>query len=135
MQSKAHAVVGAAFSAVLVTALWPAVEFSTAAALWIYGVGLSVLVDLDHFLVARLTVGDWRHLRRVLARPAAAVWDQAWIFPEEDLTELNRLLSHAVLGGALVTGTWTITPTLSAYTAVVLYVHVVADLLRDNEVL
>lgn len=133
MQSRAHAAIGAVVSAVLVAVLWSDVELATAGALWAYGVGLSVLVDLDHFLVTRLTGGDWRHLRKVLARPTAVLRDQSWIFPEEDLSKLNRLLSHAVLGGTLVAGTWVVAPTLAAFTALVLYAHVVADLLRDNE--
>lgn len=135
MQSRAHAAIGAVVSAALVAVLWPGADLAVAGALWGYGVALSVLIDLDHFVVARLAVGDWRHLRKVLARPAGVLWDQTWIFSEEALDELDRLLSHAVLGGALVAGTWALDPTLATYTAVVLYAHVLADLLRDNEVL
>lgn len=134
MQSRAHAVVGAVVSAPLVVTLWPFAEPPVVVGLWAYGVGLSVLVDLDHFVVARLSVGDWRHLRRVLARPTDVLWDQSWIFPEEDLLETQRLLSHALLGGAVVIGTWFLAPALALYSAVVLYAHVVADLLRDNGV-
>lgn len=135
MQSKAHAAIGAVVSAPLVAWLWPDAGLATGVALWACGVGLSVVVDLDHFLVARLVVGDWRHLRRVLARPTEVLWDQSWIFPEEDLLEVERLLSHALLGGALVAVAWAVAPSLAVYWSVVLYAHVLADLLRDNGLL
>lgn len=134
MQSRAHALLGAVASAALVPVLWPAAGPATATAVWGYGVALSVLVDLDHFLVTRLLVGDWRHLRRVLARPTAALWDQEWIFDDVELAA-PRLRSHAVLGGGLVAATWSLAPALGTFTALVLSVHVLADLLRDSGVL
>lgn len=135
MQSKAHAAIGAVVSAPLVVWLWPDAGLATRVALWACGVGLSVVVDLDHFLVARLVVGDWRHLRRVLAQPTDVLWDQSWIFPAEDFLVVERLLSHTLLGGALVAGAWSVSPTFAIYSAVVLYVHVLADLLRDTGLL
>lgn len=135
MQSKAHAAIGAVVSAPLVAWLWPDAGLATGLALWAYGAGLSVVVDVDHFLVSRLSTGDWRHLRRVLDRPTDVVWDQSWIFPDEDLLERQRLLSHALVGGVLVAGVWSLAPTLAVYSAIVLYVHVLADLLRDNRLL
>jgi hypothetical protein len=134
MESRAHAVIGAVASAVLVAALWPGRDLPTLGALFGYGLALSVFIDLDHFLVARLTVGDWRNVRRVLDRPMGLLGEQRWIFAEDELTELNRLLSHVVLGGALVAGTWTLSTTLGQFTALVLYVHLLADLLRDNRI-
>jgi hypothetical protein len=133
MQSRAHAAVGSVVSLALVAVYWPDAPLQVQAAAWTYGVALSVLIDLDHFLVTRVTVGDWRHARRVLANPLGAFGDQDWIFDDEDLTELNRLLSHAIIAGVLVPGTWLVAPALAAFTAVVLYAHVLADLLRDNE--
>lgn len=133
MESRAHAAVGAAVSFALIAVLWPDAGPVRISTLWTYGVALSVLVDLDHFVVARVVVGDWRHLRRVLANPTGALWGQAWIFEDFDSLELERLLSHALLGGALVAGLWVVTPRLATFTAVLLYVHVLADLLRDNE--
>lgn len=134
MDSREHAAIGAVASTALVAVLWPAGDLLTWGALFGYGVALSVFVDLDHFLVARLTVGDWRNVSRVLDRPMGLFGDQGWIFTEDELTELNRLLSHVVLGGALVAGTWGLSDTLGLFTALVLYVHVLADLLRDNRV-
>lgn len=133
MQSRAHAAIGAVVSLVPVLVLWPGAGLAAGAALWTYGVAVSVLVDLDHFLITRVRVGDWRHLRRVLANPAGALWDQAWIFDEDDLTGPDRLLTHALLGGALVAAWWPVAPPLSVFTALVIAVHVLADVLRDHE--
>jgi hypothetical protein len=132
MESRAHATVGAAVSAVLVAVNWPDAQLQFQAVAWTYGVALSVLVDLDHFLITRVRVGDWRHLRRVLANPLGVLGAQDWIFDDEDLTELNRLLTHAVLGGVLVAATWLVAPAFGVFTAVVLYAHVLADLVYDN---
>lgn len=133
MQSRAHAAVGAVVSTGLVVAASPD-STALATALWGYGVALNVLVDLDHFVVARLLVGDWRHLRRVLARPADVFREQGWIFHDLELAH-ERLLSHAVVGGALVAATWTLAPWLGRFTAIALYAHVLADLLREADLL
>jgi len=134
MESRAHAAAGAAVSFALVVVLWPTAGPEARTAIRTYGVAVSVLVDLDHFVVARVVVGDWRHLRRVLARPTGALWGQTWIFDDVDSMELERLSSHALVSGLLVAGLWPAAPTLATFTAAVLYVHVLADLLRDNEV-
>lgn len=135
MQSREHAVVGTVVSALLVASRLDTLSAPVAAALVGYGVALSVLVDLDHFVVTRLLVGDWRHLRRVLDRPADVFGDQEWIFEDVHDFVVERLLTHAVLGGALVGATAFVDGDLAVFTAVVLYAHVLADLLRDNELL
>lgn len=135
MQSREHAAVGAAVSALLVALQFDVLSVPVAAALVVYGVAVSVLVDLDHFVVTRLLVGDWRHFRRVLDRPTDVFGDQEWIFEDVHDFEVERLLSHALLGGVLVGGAALVDGGLAAFTAVVLYAHVLADLLRDNELL
>jgi hypothetical protein len=130
MYSREHALVGAA-----VAAAWrvPRVgDFAppVVAGLFVYGVGLSVLVDLDHFVVARLLTGDWRHLRRVLADPTAVLGDQDWIFPDLEL-ERERLLSHAVVSAVLIGGWWLLAPPVAAFSAALLGAHVLADVVRD----
>jgi hypothetical protein len=101
------------------------------ALLWLYVVGLGVGIDVDHFLVARLERGDWRNLRRCLADPSRVLLDQPSIFEAGDLWRDQRLLSHALVGGALVAALWPVADYWALATAAALYVHVVADLYHD----
>jgi len=97
---------------------------------WAAVVGVGI--DLDHLLVARLAGGDWSALRGLLRNPAAAVLDQDAIFAEDDLWARQRLLSHHVIGGVLVAVLVPVSAYLAAFTAFVLYAHVLADLVHDN---
>ena len=97
-----------------------------------YAVVLGVGVDFDHFLVARYNAGDWRALRACLADPRLAFVSQEEIFAPEEVGVLQRLLTHVVLAGvvvaALLAGGLV---DLAVLSAVVLYVHVLADLAWD----
>ncbi|MFC6837419.1 hypothetical protein [Halomarina ordinaria] len=132
MQSPEHAAVGAVVSAVALVPLVDAFSPPALAVLWGYGVALSVFVDLDHFLLARLLSGDWSHLRSTLRRGRGAFVDQAGTFRGLEM-ERRRHLSHHALGGVLVGGLALVSAPLAVFTAVVLYTHVLCDLLRDNE--
>lgn len=131
MESTEHLVAG-----IVPTVGWTAVyagDYSAAAliGLAVYGVALSVFVDLDHFLLARFRAGDWSHLRSVLASPRDAVRGQEWIFSDLVMYR-QRLASHAVIG-ALLVGLWyPFEPAVAALTALVLGVHVCCDVLRDG---
>lgn len=104
------------------------------AALAAYGLGLGVLIDCDHFVLARLRVGDWRHLRECLENPKRVFTDQENLFEGTGEMASLRILSHVILGGVL-TAVWSrVSRPVALLTAAVLYVHVLADLLRDNEV-
>ena len=97
-----------------------------------YAAVLGVGIDFDHFLVARLNTGTWDTLVRVVRNPRRVLFDQSEIFEAgEDMTKLQRLLSHALLGGLLVAGLYPFLPYVAVVSAVVLYVHVLCDLYRD----
>lgn len=131
MKSHEHAVVGAVVSTIGVAALR---QFSrpVRAVLWAYGVLLSVFIDLDHFLIARAKAGDWSHLRAAVSDPVWAFTDQEAVFEELTLA-FERLLSHTLLGGLLTLGLYLLSPAVAAYTGVVLYFHVLADIVREAE--
>lgn len=67
----------------------------------------------------------------MLQNPGAVLFDQESIFQSHELTKLDRLFSHHLIGGVLVVGVWFVTPALAVLTAATLYVHVVADLVAD----
>ncbi|WP_266078248.1 hypothetical protein [Haladaptatus caseinilyticus] len=137
MYSREHFLIGVVVSGVLLVPLSGAVSVPLLAGLFVYGVLLSVFIDLDHFLLTRLRTGSWRHLEACLADPVAAFGDQDWVFEDVDGAKLEheRILSHALLAGLLVGGFLLVSPVVAIFTAVVLYFHVLADLLRDNGVL
>lgn len=104
------------------------------AALAAYGLGLGVLIDLDHFVLARLRVGDWHHLTDCLRDPKPVFVDQEHLFDGTGEMASLRILSHVLVGGVLIALARRVRRPVAALTKSVLYVHVLADLLRDNEI-
>lgn len=133
MYSPEHAAVGTLVSALGVAVLWSTTGFGALAlaALFVWGILLSVFVDLDHYLLARLHAGDWSHLRAALADPRAALSDQEGTFESVEDIVSRRLLTHHLLGAALVVALLALSVPVAVFTAAVLYAHVVCDLLRD----
>jgi hypothetical protein len=99
-----------------------------------YGAGLGVLIDCDHFVLARLRTGDWRHLRECLDNPERVFFDQENLFEGTGGMASLRVLSHVILGGVLTALVRFVSRPVALLTAAVIYVHVLADLLRDNGV-
>ncbi|WP_458205746.1 hypothetical protein [Haladaptatus sp. NG-SE-30] len=132
MYSREHFVIGVGVSGLLLVPLSGRFSTPLLAVLFVYGVLLSVFIDLDHFVLTRFRTGDWRHLRACLASPADAFSDQDQVFEDIDDMEPERILSHMILGGLLVGGLAVVSQPVAVFTAVVLYAHILADLLRDN---
>lgn len=130
MRSTDHAGIGAVVGPVAIGALARGRSLRTKLALWTYGVLLSVLVDLDHFVLARLKTGHWSHLRRALAHPTWALTSTKEVFPDVGM-KLERLTSHVLVGGILVLALRPFDRLFATYTAIVLYAHLLADLLHD----
>jgi hypothetical protein len=133
VKSGEHAAVGSLVSIAAGAALFEGVPLLVFLAAVGYGVALSVLVDLDHFLITRALVGDWRHLRLAVTNPRVGLVDQERIFADVDGDiRTERLLSHHLVGGVLVGGlTVAGAADLAVFSAVVLYAHVLGDYLRD----
>jgi hypothetical protein len=130
MYSKAHLLISLAVGAAVgaLTGQPPALAAGTVAYAAVLGVG----IDFDHFLLARLNTGSWDALLGVVRNPRRAVFDQRDIFEEgEDMTRIQRLLSHVVLGGVLVAVLYPLSAYAALLSAVVLYVHVLSDLYQD----
>lgn len=127
VKSIHHAVLSLLASAVVVALLSPPAPLAHVAV----GTVVGVAIDLDHFPISRVRGGDWRGARRVFGNPALIVGDPGQIFAGARIDPLERLLSHALLGGALAAVTWLVRPTLGLVVVATLYVHVVADLCWD----
>jgi hypothetical protein len=101
-------------------------------ALVAYAAVVGVGVDLDHFVLARRNTGSWAPVRRVLGDPVRAARDQSIIFETGEVWPIQRLFSHAVLGGVAVAVLLPVSPFLARFTGLVLYAHVLADLYADS---
>lgn len=128
MYSREHGAISAVVGIGLVLA---GVEFVHPLVVVGYATAVGVLIDLDHFVIARINTGEWRALEYLLENPRRALADQSTIFREDDLTAFERLLSHVLIGGVAVPVTWLIAPAFGLITAVALYAHVLADLIAD----
>jgi hypothetical protein len=96
-----------------------------------YAAAVGVLVDLDHFLIARLNTGSWRAVRHGLADPRILFFDQTAIFEDGEVGSLHRLGSHLAITVVLVGGLLVVRPYLALVTVVVLVGHMVCDVLWD----
>jgi hypothetical protein len=135
MKSPEHAAIGAVVGGGVVIVLFPTVALGPTVALWVGGALLSVLVDLDHFVITRWMTGDWSNLRRAISDPRVGLIDQEAVFADVDERRLRqyRLLSHLLVGGVVVGVSSQLSGRIAVFAAVLLYAHVVADLLRDAE--
>lgn len=129
MYSRDHAIVSAVVGAGGVVAFSLPIPWWAAVG---YAVIVGVAIDFDHFVVARLESGEWTALRRCLRNPRLVFVGQDEIFDPMDLWALQRLLSHHLIGGVAVAGLWLVSEPLALFTALVLYAHVLCDLVWDN---
>jgi hypothetical protein len=133
MKSTEHAVAGAVVSAIGVLASGDRFSRSAKVLLWGYGVFLSVFIDLDHFVISRYKTGSWKWLFEALTNPKNAFTAPEWLFEDTNMV-FERLLSHAVIGGVLTLLSFAVAPFLAVFTPVVVYTHILCDLLRDAEI-
>lgn len=132
MRSFEHATIGAVVGALAVSVLARGRSLPTKLALWCYSLVLSVFVDLDHFAIAWLKTGEWSYLRRAVADPVWAFTRQEEVFPDVEMP-LERLGSHLLIERVLSTAFRRFSRSLATFTTVVLYAHVLADVLREIE--
>jgi len=127
MYSKHHGLLSALVGLPVAAAAPPGEGLWIWASMVVVGVG----IDVDHFVVARLNRGDWLNVRRCLADPSLIAGGQEEIFDPGDLWRDQRLLSHLLIGGALVGALWAVDRYWAIAMAVTVYTHLVADLYSD----
>ncbi|MFD1587359.1 hypothetical protein ACFR9U_10210 [Halorientalis brevis] len=96
-----------------------------------YGAALGVLVDLDHFLLARRNTGSWRATVAVVENPRLLLFEQEAIFEDGEVGAVRRLASHAVITVGLVAGLAPVSSSLAIVTGVVLLGHILSDVVYD----
>jgi hypothetical protein len=112
-------------------ALVPVVEPSAPLVIVGYGAALGVLVDLDHFLLARWNTGSWRATTDVVRNPRLLLFDQESIFEYGEVGPKQRLRSHVVITACLVAGLLPVSQPLAVVSGVVLVGHVLSDVVWD----
>jgi hypothetical protein len=125
MKSGAHAAISLAVAAGALALTTPPIPaWAVVGLALVVGVG----IDVDHFLLAWYNTGSLEPVRRCLRDPRIVVAAQTEIFDEGSVGALNRLLSHAVVGGLVVPPLWLSAPYVAGLVAAALYAHVLADL-------
>lgn len=125
MNSATHAVVSLVVAGLALALTAPPVPaWAVVAVALVAGVG----IDVDHFALAWYNTGRLDPVRRCLGDPRIVVLAQDEIFETGTVGAVNRLLSHAVIGGVAVPLAWLASPYLAGVTAASLYAHVLADL-------
>lgn len=130
MRSVEHATIGALCGAIVVTLLARGRSVPAKLGLWSYGLLLSVFIDLDHFVIARAKTGSWSYLTKALRHPIWAFTEQGAVFPDVEM-RVERLASHALIGGALFGLLRPFSRLLAVFSAIILGAHVLADVLRE----
>jgi len=96
-----------------------------------YGAAIGVLIDLDHFLLARLNTGSWRATRAVLREPRLALFEQGSIFATGEVGAIQRLWSHLVITTVLVGGLLPVSQYVALLSGAVLVSHILSDIVWD----
>ena len=128
MYSKGHFVGSLLVGLALAALAPPTVLGLSSLALVPYAILLGVGVDLDHFLIAWYNAGEPRAIRAGLSNRRLLVLDQDQLFEDDEVSSQERLLTHALVAGALTPATWLLSPVLGVATAVTLYVHLLSDI-------
>lgn len=96
-----------------------------------YAAALGVLVDLDHFLLARLNTGSWRATRNVILNPRLVFFEQESVFETGEVGAVQRLWSHVGITVVLVAGLVPVSPYLAGVSGAVLVGHILSDVVWD----
>lgn len=97
-----------------------------------YAASLGVLIDLDHFVIARLHTGSWEPFVRSIRSPVRSFLRQEDIFAEEEVPRADRVVTHLLIGGVLAVGLWYVRPEWGYITAIVVYLHLLTDAIADS---
>ncbi|MFT4890301.1 MAG: hypothetical protein ACI9YT_001215 [Halobacteriales archaeon] len=139
MDPVEHATVGSLVSALGIAGLWLLGPPSTTvlAALFLYGLIVSVFIDLDHFPLARLQTGHWGHFWKAVRNLPGVLVGRTKLFEPAvaDRLRPRRLASHVVLGAVLAGAGWVLDPAVTVFTVLVVGAHLTCDVLRDRELL
>ncbi|MFB6144421.1 MAG: hypothetical protein ABEJ98_03875 [Candidatus Nanohaloarchaea archaeon] len=94
MESYRHAAISAVASLAISYSLFQ--QPQTILVYAAFGTLAGTLIDLDHFVLARLNTGNWKRLQNALRQPGTAFTDGKEVM-QETITSRQRYLSHLTL--------------------------------------
>ena len=127
MESIQHLKISIILSPIVALLSFESLQTPEFLAVSVFGILLGTLIDLDHFVVARILHGNWNELKRALNSPMKIMKDNFSV-REQRIGNKNRFISHlAILWAAQLT--LFLDPSLGLFTVSMLGSHVIADLI------
>ena len=127
MESIQHLKISVILSPIVALLSFESLQTPEFLAVSVFGILLGTLIDLDHFVVARILHGNWNELKRALNSPMKIMKDNFSV-REQRIGNKNRFISHlAILWAAQLT--LFLDPSLGLFTVSMLGSHVIADLI------
>lgn len=109
-------------------ALYPEWDLMMFLFYWAIAIPSGVLIDLDHFLLARINRGSWEDLQNAVRNPADIMIDNQKIMSENALTSSQRYFSHLLI---FVTVPYTVRvlgyEMIASVIAVIMMAHILSD--------
>lgn len=116
--------------------LLPGTGILQLAVLGTLGMGAGVLIDLDHFLLARRRTGNWSSLKEAFRCPVKTMTAAGNVFDDGLADEINRLITHgfilvlAVASAAIVN--WKLSIVITGNIAVHILLDLYATFIRNS---
>ncbi len=127
MESFKHFIVSTAASVPLAWLLIGPGNLAAFVLLSIYGIITGVLIDLDHFLIARYNSGSWKHLSGALRNPLATFMGTRKTF-EGNVRAEERLWTHTAILLVSTPLVFLLDRNLAIINLVAILLHIAADL-------
>lgn len=127
MESIHHLKISVILSPIIAILSFNSLQTPEFLAVSVLGIILGTLIDLDHFLIARMLHGNWNELKRALNSPIKIMKDNFSV-REQRIGNKNRFISHlAILWAAQLL--LFINAELGLFTVSMIGSHIITDLI------
>lgn len=127
MESINHLKISVILSPIIAILAFDSLQTPEFFAVSVLGILLGTLIDLDHFLIARILHGNWKELKRAFNSPLQIMKDNHSV-REQKIGNKNRFISHlAILWSAQLL--LFVNPELGLFTVSMLGSHIITDLI------
>ncbi|MDY6773589.1 MAG: hypothetical protein SVS85_00185 [Candidatus Nanohaloarchaea archaeon] len=133
MRALNHFIISALAAPLAVTAIYTGLTPPGFLFFYCLAVAAGVLIDLDHFLLARWKTGSWEQLFKALESPYRTFTDEDSVMGEDmggTVSPGDRIVSHLTVL-MLVLALYLFQPRLSLLLVYTVSLHILADLFQD----